>query len=346
VRARTGAVAALGALLAGAGAVAPAPAAAQAVAPAIEAVPERTTATVGDSIVLRLIVRLRYPEAALTTWVPQAEWALPPGMRVSADSVVEAGTGTFRGRAVVTFFRPGRQTVPSFALTYRRGVMALGAIVRSEPVRIDVVATLTPGEQQLREIKGLVAPPGPGVLPYAAGLALLAAGAVAARRRWRRPAPAPVAAPEPPAPPPPTPYEVAVERLSAIARERWPARGEVARHYEEAADVLRRYLEDAEQVPARELTSAALVRSLPAHLADGGLRGHCRELLGEADLVKFARVRPSEATAALFLARARELLDRWRDAARVASTTVVEEAGPATEPDAAPDEEERLNAVR
>ena len=67
-------------------------------------------------------------------------------------------------------------------------------------------------------------------------------------------------------------------------------------YVEAAADVLRRYLEDAEQVPARELTSAALVRSLPAHLADGGLRGHCRELLGEADLVKFARVRPSVTT--------------------------------------------------
>jgi hypothetical protein len=309
-------------------------------------VPERTTATVGDSIVFRLTVRLRYPEAALTTWVPQAEWTLPSGMHVSADSVVQTGTGTFSGRAVVTVFRPGRQTVPSFALTYRRGVMALGAIVRSEPVRLDVLPTLKPGGQQLREIKGLVAPPGPSVLPYVVGLALLAAGALAARRRGRRPAPAPVVAPEQPARPRPTPYEIAAERLSAIADERWPARGEVARHYDEVTDVLRRYLEDAERVPARELTTAALVRSLPAHLVEGGLRGHCRELLAEADLVKFARMRPSEARAALFLARGRELLDRWRDASRSASTTVAEDGRPEPAPAASPDEEERVNAVR
>jgi hypothetical protein len=327
------AVAVLGALVAAVAAVAP--------AQTIEAVPERVKVTVGDPVVLRLTVRLVHPEAALTTWVPEAEGVLLTRMDVSADSVVKTGTGTFEGRAVVTFFRPGRQTVPSFALTYRRGVMALGAIVRSEPVKIEVVPTLTPGGQQLREIKALAPLPGPGVLPYAAGLALLAAaGALAARGRRRRPAL--VAAVPPPAPPPPTPYEVATGRLSEIAGERWPARGEVARHYDEVAEVLRRYLENAEQVPARELTTSALVRSLPARLADGGLRGRCRALLADADLVKFARVRPSEAQAALFLARGRELLDEWHDLSPPAPA-----AGPEmAQAVGAPDDAERLNAVR
>jgi hypothetical protein len=336
--ARPRAVAILAALGAVVGA-APVPAAAQ----AIDAVPDRVSATVGDSVVLRLTVRLGTPDAALMTWVPEAEGVLLTRMDVSADSVVKTGPGTFEGRAVVVFFRPGRQTVPSFALTYRRGVMTLGAIVRSEPVKVEVKPTLTAGGQQLKEIRGLVAPPGPGLLPYVAALALVAAaGTLVARRRRYGPEPTPVAAPAAPSPPPPTPYQVAAGRLSAIAAERWPSRGEVARHYEEAADVLRRYLEDAAQVPARELTTSALLRSLPGHLADGGLRGRCRALLAEADLVKFARVRPSEAEASLFLARARELLDRWHEVSRPAPAASLEARGP----EVAQDAEEPLDAVR
>jgi hypothetical protein len=338
---RARAVALLGALLAAAGGAWPAPAAAQ----TIEAVPERTTVTVGDSIAFQLTVRLGAPDATLAARVPEAEGVLPMGMHVSADSVVRTGAGTFEGRAVVVFFRPGRQTVPSFALSYRPAPSAPAAIVRSEPVRIEVAPTLTPGGQQLKDIKGLVPTPGSGALPYAMALAsLAAAGALAAGLRRRSSTPPLMAPPPPPAPL--APYELAVERLAAIAAERWPARGEVARHYEEVTDVLRRYLEEAERVPARELTTSALVRALPAPLAGGGLRGQCRDLLAEADLVKFARARPSEAQATRFLTRARDLLGRWRDASRPAPVVAAGHARPDAAPVVAPDEEGRLNAVR
>jgi hypothetical protein len=118
-----------------------------------------------------------------------------------------------------------------------------------------------------------------------------------------------------PEPVPPAAYEAALARLDQIEAEAWPVRGEVARHYQAVADALRDYLEAGEELPARERTTAELLWSLPPHLAEGGLRRRCEELLDEADLVKFARVRPNAATAAAFTRGARGLLARWRDAA-------------------------------
>ena len=294
-----------------------APAAAQ----TIELTPDRSRVTVGDSVVFRVAVRLRFPEAALTGWVPEAEGVLPLGMQVASDSVTKTGTGTYQGRAVVRFLRPGRQTVPSFSLPYRRGAFVLNALVRSEPVPIVVTPVLTPGGQQLKDIKPLVPPPRLPLLPVAAALAALAGGAALVARRLRRralPAPAPALARAAPTAEPRSAYAAAVERLAAIEREGLPARGEVARHYEEVADVLRQYLEEGERLPARERTTAALARALPRRLAEGGLRQRCRAVLGAADLVKFARVRPGEAQAAAFLAAARDLLDRWQHASHPA----------------------------
>jgi uncharacterized protein YmfQ (DUF2313 family) len=59
-----------------------------------------------------------------------------------------------------------------------------------------------------------------------------------------------------------------------------------------------------------------LLGSLPPHLADDRLRDRCEVVLGQAALVKFARRRPTASVAAEFPSQARELLARWRDAAR------------------------------
>jgi hypothetical protein len=89
----------------------------------------------------------------------------------------------------------------------------------------------------------------------------------------------------------------------------------VESHYEAIAQTLRQYLEDAHQVGALERTTAELVWALPPNLGRGGLRDACREVLAEADLVKFAEARPDAAAAADFLTRARELLHAWHSAA-------------------------------
>jgi hypothetical protein len=81
------------------------------------------------------------------------------------------------------------------------------------------------------------------------------------------------------------------------------------------ADALRDYLEAADGLPARERTTTELLWSLPPRLAEGGLRRRVQEVLGDADLVKFAKFRPLPDEAASYTTRARDLLERWHRAA-------------------------------
>jgi hypothetical protein len=90
--------------------------------------------------------------------------------------------------------------------------------------------------------------------------------------------------------------------------------GVVARHYEEIVDALRGYLEAREGMPAREQTTEELLWALPPHLSGEGFRERLRELLDEADLVKFARLLPHTKAADRFLERSRSLLRDWHDA--------------------------------
>jgi hypothetical protein len=88
----------------------------------------------------------------------------------------------------------------------------------------------------------------------------------------------------------------------------------VGRHYEQVVDTLRGYLEAAEDVPARERTTEEVLWALAPHLSADGLREQLRELLDEADLVKFARLVPAAEAARVFLERSRMLLQHWHDA--------------------------------
>lgn len=303
----------------------------------LEVVPDSTRVTVGDPITLR--VRVRLPEA--TTLLSRAaapEGELPEGFRIlSSDSLSRTEQGTLEGRLRVAFFRPGKQSVPPLSVVYAPTPGTPPDTLRSQPVPIEVVAVLPPGDQTLRDIKDLAPLPKHRRLwPWLALAALLlAAGAIVWRRLRRKTAPVcVVAAPPPAALDLRTPYERALERLGEVERARLPERGEVALHYELVTHVLRRYLEESRAAPALELTTAELARVLPPALARGDMRESAVRLLERADLVKFARVRPSAESGERLLREARSLLDRWHAASPFAAPT---DASPATSTAAARD---------
>jgi hypothetical protein len=290
--------------------------------------PDTAAVTVGDPVSLRLILR-QYEGDALLEQVPHPETALADGVRLLAvDSMRRVGDRLLEGRALIAFYRPGPQIIPAFAIDFRRGAVILHGTMRSDPLPIDVVPVLTDGGgPTLRDIRELVAVSGPDPRLVAALAVLLAVSAWALRRgRGRR---APVLAPAlavvdvGPAPAP-DPFALALDRLAEIEASQWAAAGEVARHYEAVADALRDYLAAAAGIPARERTTAELLWMLPAPLADGGLRLRHESLFDEADLVKFARRRPDPGSATAYLAQARELLARWRDAMTRADSAGVE----------------------
>lgn len=278
--------------------------------------PDTGAATVGDSVTVRFRIRLHERDRPLDS-IPQVIGVLPPGARVlSVEKLSRSASRMYEGSARLAFYRPGRRPVPTFGLPFMRIVEGVSrATLASDSAFVDVTPLLPPGNPALKDIQELDQRP-VSLLPLLAlALALLAAAARYSQIRRRRGPPVALSS-EPPVEPvvAPTPYQIALGRLEAVERERWPARGSVAAHYEAVAQTLRQYLEDAEDVGACECTTSELLWALPPHLSRTGLRDRCHEVLSEADVVKFAEVRPSDVSAAGFLRRARLLLEAWHQA--------------------------------
>jgi hypothetical protein len=267
---------------------------------------------VGDSVTVRfrLIINDR---DLLTDTVPQPMAELPPGVKLlSVERLVRGADRAFTGSAVLAFYRPGKREVPQFGLPWVQVVTGHQGVMTHDAAEVEVTSVLPGGNPPLRDIREPDTPPSLAPLWTLLGAAGSACVAwLVARRRRRRSFTSQPVAPPPAPPPPPDPYTVTLARLEVIEAERWAARGEVERHYEAVADALREYLVAAEGIPAPERTTTELLWSLPPRLAESGLRRRVQEVLGAADLVKFALRRPSTEEAAGFTRAARELLDRW-----------------------------------
>jgi hypothetical protein len=271
----------------------------------------------GDSVTIRFRLALNDRDL-LSDTTPRPVAELPPGVRIlSVEPLRRGADRVLTGTARLAFYRTGKRATPLFGLPWIQIVTGHRGIVTHEPVEIEVTSTIPAGNPPLRDIREPDSPRGFGALwallgaAAAAGIAWLVARLLKRRRQVK---PEPAAAPPLP-PPAPDPYTAALARLAAIEAERWSARGDVARHYELVADALRDYLEAAHGIPARERTTTELLWSLPPGLAEGGLRRRMQEVLGEADLVKFAKRRPAPDESTRYTGRARDLLERWRDAA-------------------------------
>ncbi|MGZ8391715.1 MAG: hypothetical protein ACXWWK_02620 [Gemmatimonadales bacterium] len=293
----------------------PPAASAQLVGQSFLVTPDTAAATVGDSVTVRFRIRLHERDQPLDS-VPQLVGVLPPGVRVLAvDKLSRSASRVYEGSARLAFYRPGRRPVPTFGLPFMRVVEGISrATLVSDPAFVGITPLLPAGNPALKDIQELDRRP-ISLLPLMAIVLTLlcaAAGYAVVRRRRRRP---PVSLPPVTAEPVAlTPYQIALDRLDAVERERWPSRGSVAAHYEAVAQTLRQYLEAAGNVSACERTTSELLWALPPYLSRAGLRDRCHDVLSEADLVKFARMRPGEADAADFLRRARLLLQAWHEA--------------------------------
>jgi hypothetical protein len=294
------------------------PAAAQHGGQIWEVVPDTARATVGDPVTIHFRLRLDDRDLLFDS-VPRPADPLPEEVRLlSVEKLLRRPDRIFVGEARLAFYRPGRQPVPVFSLPFMRAVKGIEhGMVLSDSAFVEIAPVLDAGNPSLRDIRELARSPLPHLLWWsiAVGLAGAAVWLVWRLRRRARVVSPPVVAPEPAPPPMPDPYSVALAQLGEIERAGWPAQGRVAQHYQAVTDALRDYLEAAESLPARERTTSELLWALPPHLVERGLRRRCEDVLDQADLVKFARVRPGAADAAAFLQHARGLLTRWHDAA-------------------------------
>jgi hypothetical protein len=283
-----------------------------------ELTPERDSAHVGEIITFRTRLHLGLQQR-LTEPVPRPAQDLPEGTRiVSADTMRLQKDGAYDGTIQLAFYRTGTVIVPQFEV----GLRIIGADVPTrlshEPPRIEIVPLLPRGNPQLKDIRPLAPAGGRSVVP------LLVAGALALAvlawwRRSRKQAPPAPDVEAPSVPPPPTAYEVALARLEALAGRSWPEE-DVARYYHAVAEVLRAYFAAIAEPIEPGTTAAELARMLAGFEGSEPIRRRAVRVFSDADLVKFAAVRPDRATADAYLTEARAVLTSWDEQSSVPST--------------------------
>ncbi|SHK36110.1 hypothetical protein [Rhodothermus profundi] len=155
------------------------------------------------------------------------------------------------------------------------------------PLQVIVRSVVPPDATGIRDLAPIVAFPA-ARWPWLAGAALLALLLGLAAYLWFRRRPSSPPFPPPPPEPRPDPYRLALQRLQEL--EAVTAQSSSRRFYIALADVLRGYLEDRLQLPARRMTTRELTTRLAQHPSRpiAGLATPIRQVLETADLAKFA----------------------------------------------------------
>ncbi|MBN2004683.1 MAG: hypothetical protein JXA21_15105 [Anaerolineae bacterium] len=275
--------------------------------------------TVGDPVALRL--RVVVPEGTQVTLpeLPETWGDFEIQSQVAQPPVTQDGKTTVILATTAVLWAPGNHETPPTVVKYQDAVGEHAATATPLTVSIaSVLAEATPGADgqiEKRDLKPQATLPRPPLWPWLlGGTVLLLALYFAGRWLWERlphrrgvetlPEEAPVDLRPP--------EEIAYAALDEIVSLDLPARGEFKEHYTRLTDCLRVYVEGVYGVPALDCTTYELVAALRAAKLKGEPLTALRELLSEADLVKFAKFAPSVAPAREAVARARSFVDDTR----------------------------------
>ncbi len=274
----------------------------------VQATVEPRTTTIGTP--LRYTLRIS-ADAGVTLDVPRLVGA------IGSFQVVDFGSDPPRedgGRTVIVqwytlvTYETGDQVVPGPTIRFRRGAEGDLEHLAAPEALVDVrslvdAAGPTPASEP-RDIKGPVAVPRDYTLlvAIAAGV-LLVLAALALLVRWvNRPRAAAVLPPRPP-------HELALEALARLHGGRLVEAGRTEEYYVRLSAIVREYVEARFGLRAPEMTSEEFLQGAQrtAQLTPPQ-RALLGEFLGEADLVKFARHRPSPADAERAYVAARDFV--------------------------------------
>jgi hypothetical protein len=116
--------------------------------------------------------------------------------------------------------------------------------------------------------------------------------------------------PVPPPPPPRPPWEVALEALHDLRHAGLTREGRFAEHFDRVSDIVRRYLGDRYGFDGLECTTREMLFELRRTTPRIVVLDECERFLRQADLVKFARLTPTEPECTAAVADAELIIER------------------------------------
>jgi hypothetical protein len=116
--------------------------------------------------------------------------------------------------------------------------------------------------------------------------------------------------PVPPPPPPRPPWDVALEALHDLRHAGLTREGRFAEHFDRVSDIVRRYLGDRYGFDGLECTTREMLTELRQTTPRIVVLDECERFLRQADLVKFARLTPTEPECTAAVADAELIIER------------------------------------
>lgn len=301
-------------------------AAGQTGAPVVRTTLEPAQIAVGDRA--WLTIRVEHAAAASVAWPePESLGAFEVLERRIEEPRVEGGRTVSSAELVLTAFELGDLEVPAIEIeVLDAGGNAVTLATEPWPVTVASVGLDEGGD--IRAIRGPLDIPLNvlTLLPWLAGVALLAGIGYWFWRRSRGGEPDNIFEPaEPPRPP----HELAYEAFRSLEVERLPDRGEIKTFHIRASDIVRAYVEGRFGVDALEMTTGEVLDDLRGHEVDEEALLDFRRLLERCDLVKFAKDRPVLERCREVIPLGRSLVDRTRVVVAPAASAMDAEPEPA-----------------
>jgi len=260
---------------------------------------DRRQATIGDPIVLKVIVT-HPPDVALnppsplvgegtSTTLEALGPIAPPGGNAARGKAEAEEVFLFRAQA----FETGKISLPAFRVDWRRTGGASGSVT-TDPTQVEIGSVLKAAHEKPSDLKPPAElPPPPFPWRTAVGIALLTLIAALAAAAWhrRKRSGEGAAASRPESGPPP--HEQAYRDLERLLASGLLDGGRVKEFHVELAEIAKRYLAGRFEIETLERTTEEVLDDLKKVRVGVAPLGTARELLSETDIVKFAKYLPS-----------------------------------------------------
>lgn len=282
--------------------------------PQLTVIPSTRTATVGERIELRVIIRGTAAGTAAIVRLAPGDYELLEEKTLAVPSN-PADRGVIERQLTIAVFRTGEISIGPIQVELH-GAGGFSETLNAPAVPLTIRSVLTPQDRDIRPLNSLAEIRGSPLrlLPWLLGvLALIAIIGLFFWWRHTRRHPAAVTPPLPP-------EEELAAALSALLARQLPESGEHRLFFIELSAMAKRFLARFYDYNVEDLTSSETVAGLIEREPHTTVVNEFDRLLQTADLVKFARLTPEPQIMNHIVSGCRALVEGFRQRRRIAES--------------------------